>query len=654
MWSQEIIKIQLSDSVNTDYIESKPMISPDGKTLYFARQNAPGNINGKDDDQDIYYSTYGADGWSKAKNIGEPLNNAEPNGIVAIAPTGKSIYMLNAYTENSNQDGIAVSKQNDTSWTKPAVMPINDFQNLSPYIDYFYTSNGQELIAAVERDDSYGDQDLYVSTKLPNGGWSSPINLGDVINTKKAEFSPFLAADNKTLFFASMGHKNYGSADIFYSKRLDATWTNWSEPENLGTDVNSKSFEAYYSIPTNGTIGYYVSDKNGKDKSRDIFSITIPYQFRPDPVILLSGKFLVAHNNDDSIEYNVNFLTTSTSESEVFVEYEAKSFNAILPTGGSYFFYVSKTGFISESHYIDLTNQTEFIEETADIHSVPIKSGEAFTSHNIQFNQGTDEFANSAYFELVRLSEIFSRHDKLQIAITAHAHDFDDSLKNKALSERRVNKIAAFYIEQGFDAERIEIIAAGDSFQSTDDYKKHINSEFNVNNRVDFEILDTDWSKAKALALKESEEKNLVNEKNKVKQYSLRILFDFDDAQVRSNNEALDSISTILNNRLVDSIALVGYTCDIGDAAYNKYLAQKRANAVKNWLLRDDLKESDISVASAGENKPLNENANKTQRAMNRRVEVLLISSKKDKSITYRKYFDLNLGLKKDVIVYKD
>ncbi|MDX1373595.1 MAG: hypothetical protein R3321_14075, partial [Nitrososphaeraceae archaeon] len=78
LMGQEIIKKNLADSINTSYTETKPMISPDGEMLYFARQNYPENINGKYDDQDIYYSEFTYKGWKKAHNIGKPLNNDLP------------------------------------------------------------------------------------------------------------------------------------------------------------------------------------------------------------------------------------------------------------------------------------------------------------------------------------------------------------------------------------------------------------------------------------------------------------------------------------------------------------------------------------------------------------------------------------------------
>ena len=625
---QLIIKKNLSDSINSEFIETKPMISVDGKTLYFARQNAPGNINGVLDDQDIYISKYGNNGWKQAVNAGVPLNNEGANGVVSISSSGETLFLLNAYQKDVAKQGVANSHLINGSWSIPEVIPIQGFYNHSDYIDYFFSSNGKELIIAVERDDTYGDQDLYVSKKDANGSWSTPINLGDQINTKYPEFSPFLAIDNKTLFFASMGHENYGGADIFYTKRLDSTWTNWSEPQNLGPDVNSKEFEAYYTIPANGTIGYYVSSNGGRKGSRDIFSITIPYEFRPDPVVLLKGEFLADQDDEDSMNYHVNFLTTSASESDVNIEYEAQHFNAILPTGGSYFFYVNKSGYLSESHYIDLTEQKEYIEESADIHIVPVKKGAKTVSHNIQFLENTDEFFEASYFELVRLLEIFKQYDSLQLEIVGHAHENEDSIKNKTLSKDRLIKIRDFYVDQGFQTDQFILTPKGNSESNENDYKKHINSQFDVNNRIEFKIIDMQWvPETPSQLLSESivpdaQELIKVPIPNEA-QISYEILFGFDQSQVNGNTAAIQTLINKMKKDNWPAIEVIGHTCNIGNANYNQILAEKRALNVKKLLIKQGYNESNIKIIAKGASNPVADNNDPQKRRLNRRVEII-------------------------------
>ncbi|MEJ7662415.1 MAG: hypothetical protein WKG07_24040 [Hymenobacter sp.] len=80
----------------------------------------------------------------------------------------------------------------------------------------------------------------------------APAQPGAQREHQKADFAPFLAPDEKTLYFASEGRGGYGKSDIFYTKRLDDTWTNWSPPRNLGSVVNSPDFDAYYTVSAAG------------------------------------------------------------------------------------------------------------------------------------------------------------------------------------------------------------------------------------------------------------------------------------------------------------------------------------------------------------------------------------------------------------------
>ena len=102
--------------------------------------------------------------------------------------------------------------------------------------------------------DYHGDaghqSDIYVSLKDDYGNWGKAINLGPTINTIHCDRSAFLHPDMKTLYFASDGHGGLGDLDVFVSKRLaDSCWNCWSEPVNLGKEINSSSSDwGYISI----------------------------------------------------------------------------------------------------------------------------------------------------------------------------------------------------------------------------------------------------------------------------------------------------------------------------------------------------------------------------------------------------------------------
>lgn len=99
------------------------------------------------------------------------------------------------------------------------------------------------MVAANFHGTARSNSDLFVVLKNEQGQWQQPINLGDQINSPFAERYPFLHPDGKTLYFSSEGHGGLGGLDIYYSRRLDDTWQNWSEPVNMGTAINSADDE---------------------------------------------------------------------------------------------------------------------------------------------------------------------------------------------------------------------------------------------------------------------------------------------------------------------------------------------------------------------------------------------------------------------------
>ena len=281
----------LGPQINSPYDDMLPIISPDGKTLYFAKKKAPENFGAEKRD-DIYISEKTPTGqWSKATNIGIPLNTDDHNFVCAVSPDGNTMYLANRYDYRTEGDGVAVAyKKKDNTWTKPKPLEIKNMYNNSPFACYHVSIYGKTMVMAIERENSFGDMDLYVSFKYADGVWSEPMNMGADVNTAGAEASVFLAADGKTIYFSSNGHSGYGDFDMFMSKRLDNTWRNWTEPVNLGSKINSPGRDIYYTIPASGDYAYYSSDVYGYGRN-DLFRILLPQELRPDAVNLSAGLY---------------------------------------------------------------------------------------------------------------------------------------------------------------------------------------------------------------------------------------------------------------------------------------------------------------------------------------------------------------------------
>jgi outer membrane protein OmpA-like peptidoglycan-associated protein len=282
----------LGANVNSQLFDHLPIISPDASMLYFTRKLQD---DSKAFNDDIYVSSLMPTGkFSKGENIGPPLNTSEHNFVCYVSSDNNRLYVANKYIKNTyNFAGLSLSsKQKNGDWSKPKPLDIPNLYNKNEFAHYHMSIDENVVLMAIQRDDSYGDLDLYISQKYTDGDWSEPKNLGPIINTVGAEGSVFLAADGRTIYFSSTGHPGFGNYDMYMSKRLDNTWTNWTKPLNLGENINSEEMDIYYTIPAAGDYAYFSSGKTMYGLN-DLYRIKLPKEIRPEYVdikkILSSG-----------------------------------------------------------------------------------------------------------------------------------------------------------------------------------------------------------------------------------------------------------------------------------------------------------------------------------------------------------------------------
>jgi hypothetical protein len=261
----------LNSGINTDFEETLPLLSPDGKTLYFSRILYPQNNGGKYSGSDIWTSSLNrTEGeWSKAVAL-QRLNDRDNSSVVGVSADGKTLYVMK--TDGATKAaGIYFSRRTGTTWSRPELIPIS---NLEPggFMGFHASPDFEVIFISMQGADTRGEEDLYVSVKGSDNKWSSPKNLGSSVNSAGYEISPFLSQDKKRLYFASNGHRGIGDADIFYCDRLYESWDTWSAPRNLGEKLNTKFFDGYFSI-YGDSIAYFASNRKGRYS--DIFRVDV-------------------------------------------------------------------------------------------------------------------------------------------------------------------------------------------------------------------------------------------------------------------------------------------------------------------------------------------------------------------------------------------
>ena len=291
--------IRLGEAINSDAEESMPVFSKDSSTLYFVRTFDSQN-KGNENDQDIWLSQKDDSGeYAEATSFKE-LNNKFNNAVLSINSVGDHIYLLNSYEGKKDlEKGIAMSEFNGQSWSTPVKLEIPGLDIDGDFYGFHVNSREDVIIISYQGNGTLGMEDLYVTTK-DGGKWSTPEHMGSTINSTGFEISPYLSRNSDTLYFSSNGFGGEGDADIFYSVKK-GDWTSWTTPVNLGNVINSPKFDAYF--VHSGNQAYWSSNRDGERADIYMINILTP----PVLEVLCSSKDASSFNGKDgsvSLELN--------------------------------------------------------------------------------------------------------------------------------------------------------------------------------------------------------------------------------------------------------------------------------------------------------------------------------------------------------------
>ena len=534
----------LGSAVNSEFSELNPVISPDGRTLYFGRKNHPANrygVKGSETisgSQDIWFSEKVGDTWSTARRLSEVLNRDQYNTILSISPDGQTILLKGAYVNGTYETrGFSISNKTTAGWTVPVKVDIPGYEQMSKgKNEYGYlTMDGKAILLAFARKKNSEDDDLYVSF-FEDGRWTRPLELGDEINTKYSETTPFLSADGKTLYFSSDRPGGQGSQDIYLTRRLDDTWQHWRKPQNLGSPINTDEYDAYYSISAKGDYAYFMSGKGSLGK-KDIFRLAIESaetdesspksggteaggntssgkignapadaamadsRFGPsstrsvtsqesDPVVLLSGTVLNQQTGKVPEDASVTYEDLSNGKvlGQAKPDPTTGKYKLVLPYGKNYGITAKAKGLIPTSTNLDLTTvRGRYLElDDRDLSMVPLVKGNTATINNLFFDLGKATLKPESEPELKRILQVMKENTALVIEISGHTDNTGSDEINNKLSLERANAVRENLLKGGIDQARIKTKGYGKSKPKADNATEEGRQ---INRRVEIEIL---------------------------------------------------------------------------------------------------------------------------------------------------------------------
>ncbi|MBK7557771.1 MAG: OmpA family protein [Chitinophagaceae bacterium] len=498
-----IIKIEnLGEGINSENPEMRPTISADGNLLFFIRQNDPANIQYATvpNSQDIWYSRRDSTGkWSAAKHLSAKVNASHYNAVYWISPDLNTILLKGSFIDGQYY-GMGVSmihKRRDNSWTNAEMLKIRNFNKFSttPQMGASMGQDGKTLLFYMTDKKGSFDNDLYVSFAEGNDIWTAPKSLGKKINLPDYnEMSPFIAADGVTLYFSSDRPGGIGENDIWMSKRLDDSWTKWSEPVNLGRPINTEGSEAFFTLDAGGEYAYLTSS-DGAFGASDIVRVKLLEKEMPDPVVLVSGNVYNAKTKEPltaSLVYET--LPDGTEAGKGVSSPVDGSFKMVLPYDKNYSIRASADKFfaISENLKLDSLIKAGYKEIHKDLYLVPIEIGQVFRLNNVFFDFDKYDLRPESYLELDRVVGFLNEYPNIEIEMSAHTDSKGADDYNMTLSDNRARSVMDYIISRGIAKTRIisqgygetKPVAGNSHADGTDNPEGR-----QLNRRVEFKIL---------------------------------------------------------------------------------------------------------------------------------------------------------------------
>jgi outer membrane protein OmpA-like peptidoglycan-associated protein/tetratricopeptide (TPR) repeat protein len=446
--------INAGDNINSADAEYFPTVTVQDSLLIFMRRNGISR-------EDFFFSTMTPSGLTKAQPLSDNLNITDKKGAPSLSSDLQTLYFSAEYPSAGfgRYDIYSVAKT-DSGWASPINLGPNinsDWWESAPSI----SPDGSALYFCSNKPGGYGGIDIYVAYKNKKGGWNKAINLGPTINTPGDEQTPFIHADNNSLYFASNGWPGYGGSDLFVShKKLNGSW---SKPINLGAPINTNDNEASVAISSNGIDGYMASDRPDSKGNLDIYKINLPESVRANKTYYfnglirdaitwntLSGSVKLSDNNDSS-----KFMMVNVDNSGKFV--------LALPYFDSLGIQINSPNHDYVSLLLDKEKLAELNSKTFEFVLNPIQKQFSKNFNNVFFEVNSATLLTKSNVELNALITYLQSTVNATILIEGYTDNTGNATSNMILSSKRAESIAQFLINKGIDKNRITTKGFGDS-----------------------------------------------------------------------------------------------------------------------------------------------------------------------------------------------
>jgi outer membrane protein OmpA-like peptidoglycan-associated protein/tetratricopeptide (TPR) repeat protein len=466
--------------ISTDEDEYLAIISPDGELAFFTRrskaQPGMGSISWTEKYKEEFMMATRSNGhFDRGEVMPPPFNMTGNEGGATITARNDEIYFT--ICSNINIDGVIYnncdiyySRNFYDQWNPLEKLDVNGISLENTWDSQpSVSSDGKTLYFASDRPGGYGGTDIWVVEKDDNNEWGTPRNLGPRINTPGNEKTPFIHTDSQTLYFSSSdrvgqndslhpGLKGLGGYDIFFTRFANGVW---SKPVNLGYPINSEADDLSFFVSTDGTTGYFASNKIEGSGGYDLYGFELYQEARPQKVLFIKGE--VKDENDIPMpDTKIELKNIITDEIiEVDVDAITARYVAIAVFENDFVLTVKKPDHIYQSRFIDKDSAIFSAPVEINFEMELVETGKSYQLHDIYFATNSAQLSSKSLFILNEFIVFLKDNGNIRVDIHGHTDDVGDDAFNLELSKRRAQAVYDYLIAKGIPARRLSYKGLG-------------------------------------------------------------------------------------------------------------------------------------------------------------------------------------------------
>lgn len=422
----------------------------------------------------------------------EGVNTKFHEGAACFTPDGKYMFFTrnnyfnkNEIKDENNVNNLKIFKAEwvDGQWknSTPLFFSSDSYSVGHPSI----SADGKKLFFTSDMPGGFGGTDIYVSEIHERGGVRKPMNLGPIINTEGNEMFPYYNSAEQKLYFSSEGHLGLGQLDIFVAEHNDDTYKNVS---NLGEPINSNRDDFAFNINESGSEGYLASNRDGGVGDDDIYTFTRAIDFTLKGIIIdkitqepLENAKIILSNSKGEIVFEI------TTGMDGYYE-------KIIERDHNYQLNGDKPKFENTIKAFSSYNQESYTEMVVNLELEPLKDMNILADLStdiIYFDFDKSDIREDAKPELNKIIAVMNKYKDMVIHIESHTDSRGTAKYNERLSSRRAISTYNYFIEQNIAPERITSHKGYGEYKLTNDCGDGVkcsDDEHQANRRTEFVI----------------------------------------------------------------------------------------------------------------------------------------------------------------------